>query len=134
MTMPDSANSAIAVVPVPYDGRHVIADLHDCAAPLDDVATVEAAIRAAVAAVGATLLTLNLHHFGPGQGVTGVALLAESHLSIHSWPEHGYAAVDIFLCGARHDPALALAALTAHLRPEKVREQTIIRGYGAMLA
>ena len=82
----------------PYDGQHLIADLHGCTA-LDDVARIERALRAAVGAGGATILDLRLHHFGDGQGVTGVALLAESHISVHTWPEHRYAALDFFLCG-----------------------------------
>jgi S-adenosylmethionine decarboxylase len=115
----------------PYDGRHLIADLHGCAG-LDDVARIARALRAAVVAAGATLLKLRLHHFGPGGGVTGVALLAESHISIHTWPEHGYAALDCFLCGARHDLEAALAAVVAELLPERVETQTIKRGYGAL--
>lgn len=79
---------------------------------------------------GATVIGLYLHHFGPGQGVTGVVLLAESHMSIHSWPEHGYAAIDIFLCGRRHDPAAALAVIAQRLGASRIVEQTIRRGAG----
>ncbi len=118
--------------PPPYDGQHLIADLHDCAAALDSVARVERALRAAVVAGGATLLDLRLHHFGPGQGVTGVAILAESHISIHTWPEHRYAALDFFLCGAQHDLDAALAAVVAELLPVRVDVQTLKRGYGAL--
>lgn len=116
----------------PYDGQHLIADLHGCAAALDDVVRVERALRAATVAGGATLLDLRLHHFGPGQGVTGMALLAESHISIHTWPEHDYAAIDLFLCGARHDLDAALAAVIDELGPATVNRQTIKRGYGAL--
>ena len=116
----------------PYDGQHLIADLHGCAASLDDVARIERALRTAAAAGGATIIDLRLHHFGPGQGVTGVALLAESHISIHTWPEHGYAALDFFLCGARHDLDAALAAVTAEFLPDRVERQTIKRGYGTL--
>jgi S-adenosylmethionine decarboxylase len=115
----------------PYDGRHLIADLHGCFG-LDDVARIERALRAAVAAAGANLLDLRLHHFGPGHGVTGMALLAESHISIHTWPEHGYAALDCFLCGRRHDLDAALAAVVGELSPDRVQTQTIKRGYGAL--
>jgi S-adenosylmethionine decarboxylase len=114
-----------------YDGQHLIADLHGCAG-LDEVVRIERALRAAVVAGGATLLDLRLHHFGPGQGVTGMALLAESHISIHTWPELGYAALDFFLCGARHDLDAALAAVVAELSPGRVETQTIKRGYGAL--
>lgn len=112
----------------PYDGRHLIADLHGCSG-LDDIALVERALRGGAAAAGAHVLDVRLHAFGEGQGVTGVALLMESHISIHSWPEHGYAAVDIFLCGARHDPVVALAAIAAALQPSRTDSTVIRRGY-----
>ena len=115
----------------PYDGQHLIADLHGCAG-LDDAVRVERALRAAVVAAGATLIDLRLHHFGPGQGVTGMAMLAESHISVHTWPEHGYAALDFFLCGARHDLDGALAAVVAELSAERVETQTLKRGFGAL--
>jgi S-adenosylmethionine decarboxylase len=115
----------------PYDGRHLIADLHGCTG-LDDVARIERALRAAAVAAGATVIDLRLHHFGPGSGVTGMALLAESHISIHTWPEHGYAALDCFLCGARHDLDAALDAVVGELTPTSVETQTIKRGYGAL--
>ena len=113
-----------------YDGRHLLADLFGCAG-LDDAALIERALRDAAAAAGATLLDVRLHAFGPGAGVTGVALLAESHISIHSWPERGYAAIDIFLCGRRHDPAAALAVLVDRLGAARVEQQTVARGYAA---
>ena len=116
----------------PYDGRHLIADLDGCAADLSDPALVETALRAGVTAAGASLIDCRLHHFGPGAGVTGVAILAESHLSVHSWPEHSYAAIDIFLCGARHDLDAALVAICAHLRPAAVRQQTVARGFACV--
>jgi S-adenosylmethionine decarboxylase len=115
----------------PYDGIHLIADLHDCGAALDNVALIDRTVRDAVAAVGATLIGMNLHHFGPGQGVTGVAVLAESHVSIHTWPEHRYAAIDIFLCGRRHDPALALDVIATALQSVRIVSQSIPRGFGA---
>lgn len=119
--------------PPPYDGVHLIADLSG-GRGLDDAALIERALRQATAAARATLLELRLHAFGPGQGITGVALLAESHISIHSWPEHGYAAVDIFVCGRRCDPDAALAALVAVLGAKVRHEHRIARGYGVVLA
>ena len=82
-----------------YAGRHLIIDLWD-AEHLDEVTTIELALRRAVKEAGATLLHLHLHEFSPNGGVSGVAVLAESHVSIHTWPERSYAAVDAFMCGA----------------------------------
>jgi S-adenosylmethionine decarboxylase len=115
----------------PYDGRHLIADLHGCTG-LDDVARIERALRAAAVAAGATVIDLRLHHFGPGSGITGMALLAESHISVHTWPEHGYAALDCFLCGARHDLDAALTKVVDELSPARVETQTLKRGFGAL--
>ncbi len=114
----------------PYQGQHLIADLRG-ASGLTDAARVEQVLRDGAAAAGACVLQVMLHHFGPGQGVTGVALLAESHISIHTWPEHGYAAIDIFVCGEHNDAAAALAVIAAGLAAEHVDSQAIARGYAA---
>lgn len=114
----------------PYDGRHLIADLHGCTG-LDDAARIEAALSDAARVAGATVLGIHLHRFGPGAGVTGVALLAESHISIHSWPEHGYAAIDIFMCGRVHDLESALAVIVGALTPRSIVRRQIERGYTA---
>ena len=113
--------------PSTYDGRHLLADLYGCPV-LDDAELIETALRAAAERAGARVIGLHLHHFGEGHGVTGVALLAESHMSIHSWPEHGYAAIDIFLCGARHDPEAALQALADRLAPTRIVRTLVRRG------
>lgn len=112
----------------PYDGRHLIADLHGCAG-LDDPARIERLLTSAAAAAGATLLEVRLHHFGGAQGVTGVALLAESHISIHSWPEHGYAAVDIFMCGRAHDLDAALDTIAEGLGARITNRVLLERGF-----
>lgn len=113
-----------------YEGEHLIADLHGCAG-LDDLHLIDGALRAAVRAAGATLIDLKLHVFGPGQGITGVALLAESHMSIHTWPEHRYAAIDLFLCGRRNDIQAALQSIVASLAAERVETRSIRRGFAA---
>lgn len=81
-----------------YAGTHLLVELWE-ATHLDDLALIDRTLREAVVACGATLLNLHLHHFTPNGGVSGVAVLAESHISIHTWPERSYAAVDIFMCG-----------------------------------
>lgn len=82
-----------------YAGSHLIIDLWD-GEHFDDVGVIELALRRAVQAAGATLLHLHLHAFTAGGGISGIAVLAESHISIHTWPERSYAAIDVFMCGS----------------------------------
>ena len=83
-------------------GKHCILELYDCdSSKLDDEVFLRSAITQAAERAGATLLNLITHQFQP-QGVTGLALLAESHISIHTWPEAGYAAVDVFTLSLIH--------------------------------
>ena len=97
-------------------GKHCILELYHCdAAKLDDEAFLRTAITAAAKRAGATLLNLITHRFEP-QGVTGLALLAESHISIHTWPESGYAAVDVFTCGDHTMPEKACQVLADELQ------------------
>ncbi len=101
---------------VRFAGTHLIVDLWR-ASNLDDVDMVEAALRNAAGAAGATLLTVDLHRFTPNGGITGVAVLAESHISIHTWPECAYAAIDVFMCGGAR-PHKAVEVLRHAFSPE----------------
>ena len=101
-----------------FAGIHLLLDMWG-AAHLDNPERLGKALEAAVAAAGATLLHLHLHHFSPYGGVSGVAVLAESHISVHTWPEHAFAAFDIFMCGGA-EPERAAAALQDTLRPSRI--------------
>jgi len=101
-----------------FAGTHLILDLWG-AERLDDMAYIETVLRDCVTASGATLLHIHLHRFTENNGVSGVAVLAESHISIHSWPEHGYAAMDVFMCGET-EPRRAVAVLRAAFRPKRI--------------
>ena len=109
-----------------FAGRHLLIDLWR-ATRLDDLGHVEQTIRLAVEAVGATLLKIELHYFTENHGVSGVAVLAESHMSIHTWPECGYAALDIFVCG-NCDPYQAVPVLKAAFQPESLQVSEHRRG------
>jgi S-adenosylmethionine decarboxylase len=110
-------------------GTHLLADLHGVDADLlQDPAALESLLRAAAAAAGARVLNSHFHSFGAGDGVTGVVLLAESHISIHTWPESGLAAADIFMCG-RAVPGRALKVLIDGLAPARQHVHTLARGF-----
>jgi len=110
---------------IPCAGVHLIIDLHG-AQGLNDIDLIEATLRRCVAAARATLLHIHLHHFHPN-GVSGVAVLAESHISIHTWPERGYAALDIFMCGAC-DPYKAIPVIRRAFEPGTVQLSEQKRG------
>ncbi|PXX61079.1 S-adenosylmethionine decarboxylase [Nocardia tenerifensis] len=113
-------------------GTHLLVDLIG-ASRLDDPALIEQVLRECVRATKASLLYIYVHHFGGAGGVTGVAVLAESHISIHSWPEHDFAAVDVFTCGTT-DPEMAIPVLEANFRPKRVTVQWLKRGRAAFAA
>ncbi len=108
-------------------GMHVLVDAWECPAQnLDDVERVERAIRAAILAGGATLIDMCTHRFSP-HGVTATATLAESHITVHTWPEHGYFAADIFFCGAL-DPHKGIDALVSGMGAKRHEHRSIARG------
>jgi len=109
-------------------GRHLMLELWGCDAErINSIETIERAMTETVEACGATLLDLRVYPFTP-VGVTGVAILSESHLMIHTWPEHGYAAVDVFTCGQHTDPAKAVPVLKRYFMPERIQVMEINRG------
>jgi S-adenosylmethionine decarboxylase len=109
-------------------GVHLIVDLHG-AQGLDDIDLIEATLRRAVDAARATLLHIHVHHFQPN-GVSGVAVLAESHISIHTWPDVGYAAIDVFMCG-KANPDACVPVLREAFRAQRVEVNELLRGQGA---
>ncbi len=109
-------------------GVHLIVDLHG-AERLDDIDYIEATLRRCVAAARATLLHIHLHHFHPS-GVSGVAVLAESHISIHTWPEAGFAALDVFMCGSA-DPDACIPVLREAFSAKRVGVNVLLRGQQA---
>lgn len=80
-------------------GQHVILDIYGVADLLTKPQAIEKIMLDVAKQLNATVIQSHFHHFGVDQGVTGVLLLAESHMSIHTWPETGFAAIDIFMCG-----------------------------------
>lgn len=122
------APQALGAVVHQAAGTHLLADLHGVdPGLLRDAAAIDALLRRAALAAGARILHGHFHSFGAGGGVTGVLLLAESHISIHTWPEAGFAAVDVFMCGAAR-PRLALQVLEEALRPAASDVRSLARG------
>jgi S-adenosylmethionine decarboxylase len=111
---------------VKYAGQHLIIDLWGCQ-NIDDLQLVERTLLESVREIGATLLNIDLHHFEPNGGVSGVAVLAESHISIHTWPEKGYAALDVFVCGDCN-PHRSLPVLRRAFLPTSVQVSEMKRG------
>ncbi len=108
-------------------GRHLLVEYHGCDAEvLDDLRLIERTMRRAADAAGATVVASIFHPFRP-QGVTGVVVVEESHLSIHTWPEKGYAAVDFYTCGACN-PRRAHEVLVEALKPVRSEHLVVQRG------
>ena len=96
-------------------GKHLLLELKDCDKEvLNDLSFLKSILLAAADEAGATVLGESFHQFNP-QGVSGVVIIAESHLVIHTWPEYGYAAVDIFTCGNSVQPEIAAEILIRKL-------------------
>jgi S-adenosylmethionine decarboxylase len=109
-------------------GRQVLVELYSCDPEiLRDEATVRARLLEAVRLAKATIVTDTFHGFSP-HGVSGVVVIAESHVAIHTWPEHRYAAVDIFTCGETIDPWVIQRSLEESFRSERVSCLDLRRG------
>lgn len=111
---------------IEFAGTHLILDLWE-AEGLDDLARMESAMRESVITCGATLLHIHLHHFTPSHGISGVAVLAESHISVHTWPERDFAAFDVFMCGDAK-PELCIPVLKSYFSPGRINISEQLRG------
>ncbi len=107
-------------------GKHLLLDFWGCHG-LTDIAHIRSALEAAAQACGATILEIKLHSFGDGEGITGIAILAESHISIHTWPENSYAALDVFMCGTCH-PEKSIDVLQQYFLPKETKVIEYERG------
>ncbi len=111
-------------------GRHLIAELFECDPKvLDSIEFIEEALLEAARASRSTIISHYSYRFKP-HGVSAYVLVAESHISIHTWPEYGYAAVDVFTCGRHTDPWKGLEVLRRRLRARRVEVTEIVRGVG----
>jgi S-adenosylmethionine decarboxylase len=109
-------------------GRHLLVELHDCDREvLNDLDLIRDVMVKAAIDCGAVVLGNSFHRFSP-QGVSGVVVIAESHLSIHTWPEYGYAAVDVFTCGTSVNPEKAAEVLIERLGSKNHSTMEIPRG------
>ncbi|MEM0217170.1 MAG: adenosylmethionine decarboxylase [Candidatus Nezhaarchaeales archaeon] len=109
-------------------GRHLILELYGCPSNLiNDESLIKESLTEAVKMANGNVCGALFHKFNP-QGVTGVVVISESHISIHTWPEYGYAAVDIFTCGERMDPWKACEYIIEVFKPSNVNVLEIKRG------
>jgi S-adenosylmethionine decarboxylase len=109
-------------------GRHIIAELYDCDKEiLDNIDAIEFYMKQAAYETGATIVNSSFHRFLP-YGVSGVVVISESHLTIHTWPEYGYAAVDLFTCGDHVDPWKAFTYLKKVFKSQRVHVVEHLRG------
>jgi S-adenosylmethionine decarboxylase proenzyme len=116
-------------VTAPADyGKHWLVDFHGCDPErLRFVGPTREAFLQAAREARATLVGEAFHQFEP-EGVSGVLLIAESHLSVHTWPEHGFAAVDVFTCGEEMDAEVAVKALERAFRAQRTEVRVFTRG------
>ena len=109
-----------------FAGRPLLVDIWD-GINLSDAAVIDSALQGAAEVSGASLLLIHLHEFSENGGISGVAVLAESHISIHTWPEWNYAAVDLFMCGET-DPMKGAEILRQAFKPGRLEISDHYRG------
>lgn len=110
-------------------GTHLLVELSGCnCRALNDAVLIENITTDAAIASGATILSKHFHRFQP-QGVSGVVVIAESHLTIHTWPEYGYAAIDIFTCGDKCSPYDAAELMSQGLDSSRMEIREYVRGF-----
>ncbi len=118
-------------------GRHMLVEFMGCdEGRLADLELISEAMLRAAREAGATILTHRFHRFGGpegGQGISGAVIISESHLAIHTWPEHAYAAVDLFTCGESVDPFRAQAVLREALGAQEDHTRVLERGPAARM-
>lgn len=107
-------------------GRHVILELWD-ADNLNDARLLELALKETVEAIDGTMLDCRVVEF-PVHGVTGFAIISESHVAVHTWPEHGYAAIDIFTCNLEADINKGIDVMKKHFLPGRTQVLEVRRG------
>ncbi len=109
-------------------GRQILVEFYDCDRNvLDDESQIREILLEGVRRSRATIISDTFHTFSP-HGVSGVIVIAESHVTIHTWPEHGYAAIDIFTCGETIDPWVIQKYLERHFRSKNVSSMELKRG------
>lgn len=112
-------------------GKHVLIELNDCNKDLiNDIEYLRMTLSDVARQIGATVIKDTFYQFTP-QGVSGVVLIAESHISVHTWPEYNYAAVDVFTCGDVIKPRNAVKLLAEKLKSKSTTFIEIKRGIGA---
>lgn len=124
-------NKLLTLLTLPkHLGHQYIIELYGCnPAVLNDIAQLEGIMHTTALECGATIIKQHFHQFTP-QGVSGTIIIAESHLNIHTWPEYGYAAVDIFTCGDSLRPLAGKVYLEKSLYAQRSTFQKILRGTG----
>ncbi len=108
-------------------GYNIFADMYNCDAPLDDVRYLRRLLKESADRGNMQIVKVFFHRYTP-QGITGLVIVKESHIALHTWPEYAFASVDIFLCGSNSDPYKTLKHIESGLRPSRVVTNSVERG------